>query len=279
MVSAKADESFAAVAERLHIESLASTIILSMEVEKSRFEKLRVACSESSFVQTCLVWAHREKAAVLQRGTGSVITDDFWRSFENDVIMAAKKTYTEQVRKAALDDITTTEKADKLKKKEEDALAAASLLPKEAIVQQGLREILKKKFKGKAAKQISDAALVEFSKLVEIDVKAISNDVLKSTDNPPKNGVTPAAGRGQNSASAAASGSGNNNGGKGKSGPKSSPRKEQTKGKGKGKEQEKGKGKGKEQAKGNGKGGEKKPPKGPKNGGKQSGKGGKSKAK
>ena len=155
--------------------------------------------SETAFITECLAIASKERDVVNRTATDN-IRQSFWEEFEDDVIRAASRIYMEQVRKIAGEQLVLEERKDQQKQQAAKALQEAALLPAEEVLRRGLAEVMKRKPKGKQKNK--DQSLIDFSKLLDLNVAAVSEAALKkeqpAAKSEPKNGNSPAAGRGQN---------------------------------------------------------------------------------
>lgn len=240
IVPAKRDESLGRVAERLHMNFLASNAILNLVVTKRRIARLQVEASETSFITKCLAFARCEKDAIAA-ASPSTIGEEFWNNLQGDVTSSAGKTHMVEVRRVAAESQIAAERKEKQRIREQSALERASLLSAEDVLKRGLAEIMRKKDKTrKSPPTKGDEQLLDFSKMVELQMIAPTEEMLRAVEKS-KNGLTPADGWGQPKKQQQG-GKGSKNSGNG--------------GKGYGKDQEKGKskGKGKPSNKGSGKG-------------------------
>lgn len=149
IVSAGREEVLSDIAERLHVEYLASSIMLNELVHQKKLARLREEASEPKFIEHCLSIAAKERDTILKNLDTATIRANFWNDFELDVKYTASKIYLEQVSKIAGLQVSEEERKESQKKKSDLALKKAGELPAEEVLRRGLSEILNKKPKSR----------------------------------------------------------------------------------------------------------------------------------
>lgn len=283
IIPAKSKDTFAQLAERPHIEHLASQTLLSLHVNMIRADSLRVEVTLQSFTACCMASAAKELAALEESSNGLAAFDSSVEAETQAAVHeACEKAFWQQLRSIATEKVRDDESKQKQREKELRAMEKATLLPHDEVVRRGLKELLKPRGKIKKHPYDSEEQVVDFAKFLNLSVGSFMNESVPLKQ---KNEESPGGGRGHNQ-ERTASRSGEKKQKPGKGSGKGSGQKKAGKGKGKGKEQSKSapqqkggkaKGKGKEQLKGKA-GGKGKPP-APTYGGQPKGKGGKAKGK
>jgi hypothetical protein len=253
IVPAAKEDPLENVYEKLYIEYLASSVLLQQLAETRRLESLVSEATLEIFLIEVEAAAVAEREAFGRVAPSSCVSGMAWVSFVADIKEYGQKLYVQQVRKMALERQSDEEKKSRQAEREKKALEAAALLPESEVLRRGLKEVLNRKgFKATKYDQLPQ--VVEFAKLLKLDVDVVSAAALvdKSSPSAPKNGETPGAARGHNQ-NTKGKGKSKNDTQKGKSGKggKSSGKNgkpQQSKGKGRGGgQQQKPKGKGKGQ--------------------------------
>lgn len=252
IVPAAADKTFEEVGRKLYTEYVASCIILQKEAESVRLQSLLAEAKVDTFIQECKDAASLEKESFKAVSSETIVSDELWEEFLNDVAHEARQLYLQQVKKVAVDNMMEAEKQKKQKESEQKALDEAAKLPESEVWRRGLKEVLNSKH-GKKYGYDKHPDVVSFAKLLDLNVK----DVDMAQAQKPKNGESPGGGRGQNPKNPQkTSPAGNQSRPKQKAKAKPKPAAKSkavpavdgnagNKGKGKGKGKDKGKGKGK----------------------------------
>ena len=193
--SAEAD-SLEFLKQKLHVEYLASSIILDRKAEELRSERLRQDSSLKGFILECMAFATSEYEVVAKTLSGTDAPKNLLTDLTLETKELAIKTYRKIVEKLALENHKEAEKRARQQRREKEALEAAAKLPAEEVVRRGLQEMCKKRM-GKQFAYDQMPQVVDFGKLLKIDVDPLSTQTLQSVGTP-KNGKSPADGQGQN---------------------------------------------------------------------------------
>ena len=172
-------------------------------------------------------------------------------SLQKETRGVALAIYRRTAEEVAMASLKANEQTEKTKEQQQKALEAAQQLPLEEVLRRGLKEILKKKpGHDKTVKMYDDGAdVVDFAKMIGVNVNDPTLNDDKSAKLESKNGKSPGGARGHSTIKARGKGRGAGRGsrGNGNSGTAGaeSPGKGNGKGNGKGKGKSPGKGKGK----------------------------------
>lgn len=195
VIPAKNSDTLEDLLERVHMESLASGVVLSREVQTRRLARLEAESPEKLFIDKCPALAMREREA-LQDTKSLQVRPEFWTDFQADVRLAVSKLHFAEAKRIALQNLAEIEKKEGQKKQAAEALRLAGELPAEEILHRGLVEVMGHKPKVKDKRLTK----VNFAGLIHIDVADGDKAELKPEQNSssrPNKWETPAAGRGQ----------------------------------------------------------------------------------
>lgn len=196
VISADENDTLEFLKHKLHIEHMASSIILDKRAEELRAERLRQDSSLAAFVAECGAFAEEEYAMLKKTLSGTGAPKDLLTNLVNETKTLAITSFRKIVEKLALENQKQEEIRSRQQQKEKDALEAAAKLPAEEVVRRGLQEMCKKRL-GKKFEYDKMPQVVEFGKLLKIDVDPLSTQTFENAQKP-KNGVSPAVGQGHN---------------------------------------------------------------------------------